>query len=152
MLVDMGLDPYRVDKAIAGFGMPMGPFRRAPPCAADPLGTCFGLRRHGRRHGCARLLGDRGGGGLRPPLTSLTTTRVACRLSDLVGADVGLHVGKNILDSFPERSYPARIIQARGWLGWAWLAAGRCRCMPVARLLWRSCWGVTASAWGACAA
>ena len=33
------------------------------------------------------------------------------RLSDLVGADVGLHVGKNILDSFPERSYPARIIQ-----------------------------------------
>ena len=35
------------------------------------------------------------------------------RLSDLVGADVGLHVGKNILDSFPERSYPARIIQAR---------------------------------------
>ena len=28
-----------------------------------------------------------------------------------MGADVGLHVGKNILDSFPERSYPARIIQ-----------------------------------------
>jgi enoyl-CoA hydratase/3-hydroxyacyl-CoA dehydrogenase len=24
---------------------------------------------------------------------------------------VGLHVGKNIIDSFPERSYPARIIQ-----------------------------------------
>jgi enoyl-CoA hydratase/3-hydroxyacyl-CoA dehydrogenase len=59
MLVDLGLDPYRVDKAIAGFGMPMGPFR----------------------------------------------------LSDLVGADVGLHVGMNILESFPERCYPARIIQ-----------------------------------------
>ncbi|KAL4446209.1 hypothetical protein ABPG77_003016 [Micractinium sp. CCAP 211/92] len=59
MLVDMGMDPYRIDAAIAGFGMPMGPFR----------------------------------------------------LSDLVGADVGLHVGKNILESFPERSYPARIIQ-----------------------------------------
>ncbi|KAI3432440.1 hypothetical protein D9Q98_003993 [Chlorella vulgaris] len=59
MLVDMGLDPYRIDKIVAGFGMPMGPFR----------------------------------------------------LSDLVGADVGLHVGKNIIDSFPERSYPARIIQ-----------------------------------------
>lgn len=58
MLVDMGLDPYKVDKAVAGFGMPMGPFR----------------------------------------------------LSDLVGADVGLHVGKNFLDSFPERVYPARII------------------------------------------
>jgi len=29
MLVDMGLDPYRIDAAIAGFGMPMGPFRCA---------------------------------------------------------------------------------------------------------------------------
>lgn len=27
MLVDMGLDPYTIDKVIAGFGMPMGPFR-----------------------------------------------------------------------------------------------------------------------------
>ena len=28
LLVDTGLDPYTVDKAIAmGFGMPMGPFR-----------------------------------------------------------------------------------------------------------------------------
>lgn len=58
LLVDMGLDPYLIDKVIAGFGMPMGPFR----------------------------------------------------LSDLVGADIGLHVGKNFLDSFPERSYPARVI------------------------------------------
>jgi enoyl-CoA hydratase/3-hydroxyacyl-CoA dehydrogenase len=59
LLVDLGLDPYKVDKAVAAFGMPMGPFR----------------------------------------------------LSDLVGADVGLHVGKNFLDAFPERCYPARIIQ-----------------------------------------
>ncbi|KAI8110882.1 hypothetical protein M9434_004456 [Picochlorum sp. BPE23] len=58
LLVDMGLDPYMIDKVIAGFGMPMGPFR----------------------------------------------------LSDLVGADIGLHVGKNFLDSFPDRCYPARII------------------------------------------
>ena len=58
LLADMGLDPYMVDKVIAGFGMPMGPFR----------------------------------------------------LSDLVGADIGLHVGKNFLDSFPERCYPARAI------------------------------------------
>lgn len=58
LLVDLGLDPYKIDKIIAGFGMPMGPFR----------------------------------------------------LSDLVGADVGLHVGKNFLDSFPERCYPARVI------------------------------------------
>lgn len=27
MLVDLGLDPYRIDAVIAGFGMPMGPFR-----------------------------------------------------------------------------------------------------------------------------
>jgi len=58
MLLDLGLDPYKIDKAIAGFGMPMGPFR----------------------------------------------------LSDLVGADIGLHVGKNFLESFPERCYPVRII------------------------------------------
>lgn len=25
------------------------------------------------------------------------------RLNDLVGSDIGLHVGKNFLDSFPER-------------------------------------------------
>ncbi|CAL8463963.1 g3498 [Coccomyxa elongata] len=59
LLVDLGLDPYKIDMAIyAGFGMPMGPFR----------------------------------------------------LSDLVGADIGLHVGKNFLDSFPERTYPANLI------------------------------------------
>lgn len=33
MLVDMGLDPYKIDMAIyAGFGMPMGPFRWPPSC------------------------------------------------------------------------------------------------------------------------
>lgn len=58
ILADVGLDPYLVDKAVAQFGMPMGPFR----------------------------------------------------LSDLVGADVGYHVGSNFLESFPERCYPARII------------------------------------------
>ena len=34
----------------------------------------------------------------------------ACRLSDLVGADVGLHVGQNFLDAFPERTYAAKLI------------------------------------------
>eukprot|EP00195_Chlamydomonas_chlamydogama_P011374 CAMPEP_0202900968 /NCGR_PEP_ID=MMETSP1392-20130828/12462_1 /ASSEMBLY_ACC=CAM_ASM_000868 /TAXON_ID=225041 /ORGANISM="Chlamydomonas chlamydogama, Strain SAG 11-48b" /LENGTH=718 /DNA_ID=CAMNT_0049587441 /DNA_START=176 /DNA_END=2332 /DNA_ORIENTATION=+ len=59
MLLDMGLNPYSIDKAIAGkFGMPMGPFR----------------------------------------------------LNDLVGSDVGLHVGKNFVDSFPERVYVSQII------------------------------------------
>lgn len=57
MLVDMGLDPYRIDKIIAGFGMPMGPFRygklyctaphrtaphrTAPRCAALRHCVCF---------------------------------------------------------------------------------------------------------------
>lgn len=33
-----------------------------------------------------------------------------CRLSDLVGADIGLHVGKNFIESFSDRVYPAQII------------------------------------------
>lgn len=32
------------------------------------------------------------------------------RLNDLVGSDVGLHVGKNFVDSFPERVYISSII------------------------------------------
>lgn len=60
LLVDLGLDPYTIDKAIAlAFGMPMGPFR----------------------------------------------------LNDLVGTDISLHVGQNMLDSFPERCYKPPIIQ-----------------------------------------
>lgn len=35
---------------------------------------------------------------------------MAARLSDLVGADVGMHVGKNFYDSFPERVYPAQLM------------------------------------------
>jgi enoyl-CoA hydratase/3-hydroxyacyl-CoA dehydrogenase len=59
MLVDLGLDPYRIDAVIARkFGMPMGPFR----------------------------------------------------LSDLVGADVGAHVGANIVETWPERVYHATLI------------------------------------------
>jgi enoyl-CoA hydratase/3-hydroxyacyl-CoA dehydrogenase len=59
ILLDAGMDPYLIDKAIAGFGMPMGPFR----------------------------------------------------LSDLVGADIGFHVGKNFLDEKPEQFYPAAIFK-----------------------------------------
>lgn len=59
MLVDLGADPYLIDKVIKGqFGMPMGPFR----------------------------------------------------LSDLVGGDVGLHVGKNFVESFPDRTYKSALI------------------------------------------
>ena len=32
------------------------------------------------------------------------------RLSDLVGGDVGVHVGNNIVESFPDRIYPATLI------------------------------------------
>ena len=40
MLVDLGVDPYTIDKAIQfGFGMPMGPFR----CASAVLLLCAGL-------------------------------------------------------------------------------------------------------------
>uniref|UniRef100_A0A7S0UTE4 3-hydroxyacyl-CoA dehydrogenase n=1 Tax=Polytomella parva TaxID=51329 RepID=A0A7S0UTE4_9CHLO len=35
MLVDMGIDPYRIDKAVAAFGMPMGPFRLCDLVGAD---------------------------------------------------------------------------------------------------------------------
>lgn len=59
LLVDLGIDPYRIDKVISSqFGMPMGPFR----------------------------------------------------LSDLVGGDVGVHVGANIVASYPDRVYPATLI------------------------------------------
>ena len=32
------------------------------------------------------------------------------RLNDLVGSDIGLHVGKNFLESFPERVYISQVI------------------------------------------
>jgi enoyl-CoA hydratase/3-hydroxyacyl-CoA dehydrogenase len=33
-----------------------------------------------------------------------------CRLNDLVGSDIGLHVGKNFVESFPERVYVSQLI------------------------------------------
>lgn len=59
ILVDLGMDPYMIDKVVTGFGMPLGPFR----------------------------------------------------LSDLVGADIGLHVGSNFLEEWPDRSYQAYIFK-----------------------------------------
>ena len=32
------------------------------------------------------------------------------RLNDLVGSDVGLHVGKNFLDAFPDRVHVSHLI------------------------------------------
>ena len=43
MLVDLGLDPYSIDTVIAGFGMPMGPFRCGGPPAA-PLALALLIR------------------------------------------------------------------------------------------------------------
>ena len=57
-LVDIGCDPYAIDRAIMMFGMPMGPFR----------------------------------------------------LGDLVGHDVGVHVGQNFIDDFPDRVYKSPLI------------------------------------------
>ena len=36
---------------------------------------------------------------------SALTRSALARLSDLVGADIGLHVGKNFMETFPERVY-----------------------------------------------
>lgn len=46
MLVDMGLDPYRIDAAIAGFGMPMGPFRYAGRRGRQANGSSAESMRH----------------------------------------------------------------------------------------------------------
>ena len=43
MLVDLGADPYMIDKVIAGFGMPMGPFRCARPPHPCPLPLLHGF-------------------------------------------------------------------------------------------------------------
>lgn len=43
-------------------------------------------------------------------LAASPPTLTPLRLSDLVGADIGLHVGKNFIESFPDRVYPARLI------------------------------------------
>ncbi len=43
-------------------------------------------------------------------IMNLCTACDDCRLSDLVGADIGLHVGKNFIESFSDRVYPAQII------------------------------------------
>ena len=58
VLVDLGCDPYAIDRVISMFGMPMGPFR----------------------------------------------------LADLVGMEVGVHVGKNFIEDFPERVYESPLI------------------------------------------
>lgn len=102
MLVDMGLDPYRIDKIIAGFGMPMGPFRSS---------ESSGERVH------SAIGGHVGSSGFKVDVLVACAPICSClpcpthRLSDLVGADIGLHVGKNFLESFSKRCYPARIIQ-----------------------------------------
>ena len=47
MLVDLGIDPYTIDKAIQfGFGMPMGPFR----CVTPLSGGCLSLSFLGIKH------------------------------------------------------------------------------------------------------
>ena len=35
---------------------------------------------------------------------------ICCRLSDLVGADIGKHVGENFAKDFSERIYPTHLI------------------------------------------
>ena len=55
---------------------------------------------------------------LAMPITSLDCG--LRRLSDLVGADIGLHVGKNFMNEWPERNYKAFIfplLNEAGMLG-----------------------------------
>merc|ERR1719473_529286 len=61
LLVDLGLDPYKIDAAIKAFGMPMGPLR----------------------------------------------------LADLVGIQVGVHVGAQFVDNFPDRTYATPLTRTR---------------------------------------
>ena len=44
--------------------------------------------------------------------TGFTGARaVRCRLNDLVGSDIGMHVGQNFFKDFRERVYPTQLIQ-----------------------------------------
>lgn len=58
LLVDLGVDPYRIDKVIKAFGMPMGPLR----------------------------------------------------LADLVGIEVGVHVGGQFVQNFSDRTYASELM------------------------------------------
>jgi enoyl-CoA hydratase/3-hydroxyacyl-CoA dehydrogenase len=126
LLCDCGADPYSVDKVVAGFGMPMGPFRLNDLVGSGEL--VFGVRRAfdyqvdwGR--GCHRPLppGPPHIKTRRPPIlspcpqkthpsplnpTPTPTTTIKTK------TDIGLHVGKNFVESFPERVYVSSLIPA----------------------------------------
>lgn len=59
---------------------------------------------------CARTLNCIADG-LVPHKSRLTPDLAPRRLSDLVGADIGMHVGQNMAGSYGDRVYPSRIIQ-----------------------------------------
>jgi len=84
LAVDLGLDPYRIDNIISKrFGMPMVRLSACAPAGDVSL----------RRANVFRLF-----------------TQGPFRLSDLVGGDIGMHVGANIVESFPDRVYHATLI------------------------------------------
>lgn len=98
MLADLGLDPYKIDKAIAaGFGMPMGPFRCAGGTGGAANVVMVVVAVHGRsllwawvaRAAPTGWLVQRCGAEPHCAIPS----NPGCRLSELDGGDIGLHVG-----------------------------------------------------------
>lgn len=47
---------------------------------------------------------------MKHPFKLDKSTVAACRLSDLVGADIGMHVGKNFVEAFPDRVYITQLM------------------------------------------
>ena len=86
MLVDLGVDLYRIDRVIKMWGMPMGPFRSVSHGRSVLFIHC---------HATVHLN---------------FVFPAFCRLADLVGMQVGLAVGIQFVTAFPDRAYKAMLI------------------------------------------
>lgn len=83
LLVEHGVDPYQIDRAIYKFGMPMGPFRFIDFCASA---SCFFI------------------------LDLHLTLIFFFRLIDLVGFGVAIATGGQFVQNFPDRTFKSMII------------------------------------------
>jgi enoyl-CoA hydratase/3-hydroxyacyl-CoA dehydrogenase len=109
LLADCGLNPYVVDKVIAGFGMPMGPFRLNDLVGSGELLVVF------IRWRC-RAFGGRAPAARASFFSLFFSPDFFAHLSKnppkptKTNTDIGLHVGKNFVESFPERVYVSQLI------------------------------------------
>lgn len=138
LLADCGLSPYAVDKAVAGFGMPMGPFRLNDLVGSGEFFLCFCFVffffvSPARSFRFFSLWCFGGGRCCRDakPHTHTDTHHDPVDADDLAFStassfpnknknknkthkktktDIGLHVGKNFVESFPERVYVSQLI------------------------------------------